>query len=77
MLPHKDWVDSCLAQIQSAFLFSKPAVICSHRINYMSYIDERNGQRGLNDLNKLLKAVTKKWPDALFTTTDELSNYLV
>ena len=77
MLPHKDWVDSCLAQIQSAFLFSKPAVICSHRINYMSYIDERNGQRGLDDLNKLLKAITKKWPDAIFTTTDELSNYLV
>ena len=52
MLPQKDWVNSCLAQIQSAFLFSKPAVICSHRINFVGYINEKNGQRGLNDLNQ-------------------------
>lgn len=76
MLPQKDWVNSCLAQIQSAFLFSKPAVICSHRINFVGYINEKNGQRGLNDLNELLKNITKKWPDVRFITTDELTNYL-
>ena len=75
MLPTKDWVSSCLAQIQSAFLFSKPAVICSHRINFVGYINPKNGERGLNDLNQLLKAIVKKWPEAKFITTDELSNY--
>lgn len=76
MLPQKDWVNSCLAQIQSAFLFSKPAVICSHRINFIGYINEKNGERGLNDLNQLLKAIVKKWPDAKFITTDQLSEYI-
>ncbi|MGV3697912.1 hypothetical protein [Flavobacterium sp.] len=76
MLPQKDWVNACLAQIQAAFLFSKPAVICSHRINFVGFINPKNGDRGLNDLNQLLKAITRKWPDAKFITTDELSNYI-
>ncbi|MGC4041437.1 MAG: polysaccharide (de)acetylase [Flavobacterium sp.] len=76
MLPQKDWVNSCLAQIQAAFLFSKPAVICSHRINFIGFINPKNGERGLNDLSQLLKAVVKKWPDAKFITTDELAQYI-
>lgn len=76
MLPQKNWVDSCLAQIQAAFLFSKPAVICSHRINFVGYINTKNGERGLNDLNQLLKTIVKKWPEAKFITTDELSKYI-
>lgn len=76
MLPQKDWVNSCLAQIQAAFLFSKPAVICSHRINFVGFINPKNSERGLNDLNQLLKAIVKKWPEAKFITTDELSQYI-
>ena len=76
MMPQKDWVTSCLAQIQSAFLFSKPAVICSHRINFVGFINPKNGERGLRDLNQLLKAIVKKWPEAKFITTDELSQYI-
>ena len=76
MLPNKNWVDSCLAQIQTAFLFSKPAVICSHRINYIGFINEKNRDRGLRDLDSLLKNIVKKWPDVIFISTDQLSNYL-
>lgn len=76
MLPSKDWVNSCLAQVQSAFMFSKPAVICSHRINYIGFINEKNRQRGLKDLDVLLKSILKKWPDVTFISTDQLSNYL-
>jgi hypothetical protein len=76
MLPSKNWVDSCLAQIQSAFLFSKPAVICSHRINFIGFINEKNRDRGLKDLDQLLQQVLKKWPDVKFISTDQLSNYI-
>lgn len=75
MLPTKNWVDSCLAQIQSAFLFSKPAVICSHRINFVGFINEQNRNRGLNDLDQILKKVLQKWPDVKFISTDQLSQY--
>ena len=74
MNPEKDWVSSCLAQIASAFLFHKPAVICSHRINYVGFIDPDNRERGLKDLRELLKTVVKRWPDARFISTDELTD---
>lgn len=75
-LPGKDWVDSCLAQIQTAFLWQQPAVICSHRINYIGFIDQRNRDRGLNDLKMLMKRVLNKWPDVQFISTDQLENLL-
>ncbi len=72
-LPNKDWVDSCLAQIQNAFLWQKPAVICSHRINYIGFINKENRERGLRDLKRLMKTVLKKWPDVRFISTDQLA----
>jgi hypothetical protein len=73
MNPSKDWVASCLAQISSAFHWKKPAVICSHRINYVGFIDEYNRERGLQSLDLLLKTIVKKWPDVRFISTDELA----
>lgn len=75
MNPDRDWVNSCMAQIASAFHWHKPAVICSHRINFVGYIDEKNRDRGLKDLNFLLKAIVKKWPEVQFISTDELDAF--
>lgn len=75
-LPGKDWVDSCLAQIQAAFIWQKPAVICSHRINYIGFIDQRNRDRGLSDLKIVIKRVLHKWPDVQFISTDQLDDLL-
>lgn len=76
MNPGRDWVSSCMAQINSAFHWRKPAVICAHRINFIGYIDESNRTRGLHDLDTLLKRILRKWPDVHFISTDELSHYL-
>ena len=70
--PQKDWVDSCLAQVKNAFTWHKPAIICSHRINYIGYIEPENRDRGLQDLQRLLATIIKKWPDVVFISTDEL-----
>jgi hypothetical protein len=70
----KDWVDSCLGEIQAAFMWNKPAVICSHRINYIGFIDEKNRERGLRDLQAVIKAVLKKWPDVQFIATNQLAD---
>ena len=72
MNPNKDWVDSCLAQISNAFLFNKPAVICSHRVNYIGFIEASNRDRGLDNLRRLLHRIIKKWPNARFISTDQL-----
>jgi hypothetical protein len=73
---NKDWVNSCMAQIRSAFLFNKPAVISTHRINYIGYINENNRKAGLKVLDELLKQILKQWPEVRFISTDKLLNYL-
>lgn len=69
---NKDWVDTCLAEISAAFLWNKPAVICSHRINYVGFINEKNRDRGLHDLSAVIKKALKKWPDVQFISTNQL-----
>jgi hypothetical protein len=74
--PSKDWTYAAMARIQAAFLYNKPAVISSHRINYIGFIDPENRDNGLKQLKNLLEKVVKKWPDVHFISTDELSNYI-
>lgn len=75
--PAKDWVDSCLAQIQVAFMWNKPAVICSHRINYVGFINEKNRDRGLQDLRTVINRALKKWPDIQFISSDQLDKWMM
>jgi hypothetical protein len=75
--PGKDWVASCLEDIYYAFLWKKPAVISSHRTNYIGSLDKKNRKLGLEKLTELLTAVTKKWPEVEFITSTELGNFLV
>jgi hypothetical protein len=74
--PSKDWTDDAMARIKVAFLYNKPAVISTHRINYIGYIDSKNRDNGLKQLKSLLEKVVKKWPDVKFISTDDLINYL-
>ena len=74
--PGKDWVRSCLNEIDHAFLWRKPAVISSHRTNYIGSLDEDNRKNSLEKLSELLAAVLKKWPDVEFITSTELGNRL-
>jgi hypothetical protein len=71
-----DWVNNCLAQIQVAFLLKKPAIISTHRINYIGFIDESNRDFGLFSLKKLLKKVIKKWPEVRFISTNQLNQFI-
>lgn len=72
-----DWVGKCLKEIEIAFLWNKPAVICSHRVNYMGYLDKENRSASLMDLQNLLKAVQKRWPQVEFMDTVELADEIL
>lgn len=74
--PNKDWSDLALARIHAAFLMHKPAVISTHRLNYVGFIDPKNRDNGLRHLDALLKRIIRTWPDVDFVTTAELSNYI-
>lgn len=68
--------DKCLNDIQIAFKWNKPAVISTHRVNYIGYINEKNRKQGLEQLDMLLKNVVKKWPDVEFMTSIELGEII-
>lgn len=69
-------VDRVLSEIDIAFKMRKPAIISSHRINYVGYLDQKNREQTLHILNELLKKLLKKWPDVEFMSSDELGNYI-
>jgi len=72
-----DWVDFTLKQIETAFRWNKPAIISSHRVNFCGHIDEKNREKGLKSLERLLQEIVKKWPDVEFMSADELGNCIV
>ena len=72
----KDWVNSCLSEISSAFFWKHPAVICSHRVNFMGGLNEKNRDQNLQLLKKLLSEVVKSWPDVEFMSSNQLGNLI-
>lgn len=74
LYPYSDSVDGCLLDISNAFKFNKPAIICSHRINYVGYINLSNRDRTIKLLNNLLSRALLRWPDIEFYTSEDLGN---
>jgi hypothetical protein len=72
MNPSEDHINECLAEIDIAFRWNKPANISTHRVNFCGHIDPQNREFGLKRLRLLLEQIVKKWPDAEFMTTVEL-----
>lgn len=73
----KDWVDGCLNDINIAFRWHKPAIISSHRVNYIGALNPSNRENGQLQLKTLLKEIIKNWPDAEFMTTDQVGAMMV
>jgi hypothetical protein len=74
--PSKDWVNSCLSEIKTAFFWKKPAVIESHRVNYVGYINPANRDKNLELLETLLTGILNRWPDVEFMSSDELGRLI-
>jgi hypothetical protein len=71
--PAKDWVSNCLQQIKIAYRWNKPAIVCSHRLNYTGSLNPSNRSANLQLLALLLKEVKKNWPDVIFMSSDQLA----
>ena len=70
----KDQANRALREIELAFKFKKPAVISSHRVNFIGVLDEQNRTDSLKELKNLLAYIVKKWPDVEFMTSTELGD---
>ncbi len=72
----KNWVDSCLKEIEVAFRWAKPAIISTHRVNYIGGIEAANRENGLRNLTALLSKITRKWPEVEFISSDQLGEII-
>lgn len=65
-------VAKCYDQIACAFAMRKPAIISTHRLNYIGHFDENNRTGNLKHLKTLLEMVKKRWPDVEFVSGKEI-----
>lgn len=73
----KKSVTRCLKDINASFRMNKPTIICSHRLNYVGFIDEKNRDNNLKLLKELLTGIKRKWPDVEFMNSVQLGKMIV
>ena len=66
----------CFDQIKRSFKWGKPAVINSHRFNYIGSINPPNSERNLFYLKRLLEKVVSEFPDVEFVSTPQLIDFM-
>ncbi len=67
-----DWVNNCLKQIAISFLWNKPAIISTHRVNYIGSLNQKNRDNNLKLLEQLLHAIKIKWPNVEFVSSNKI-----
>lgn len=73
--PNLDWENTVLEDVYWAFFWGKPAIINSHRLNYIGFIDEKNRTENLKLLKKILQKIVARFPDVKFVSSDKLSEF--
>ena len=71
----KEALEMCLNDIKIAFLLNQPAVISTHRLNFVSGLITENHSRNLELFDELLSKIINKWPDVQFMNTVQLGEY--
>lgn len=64
------------SQIQSLFEKGRPAIVSTHRVNYVGSISESNSKKSLIQLDKLLRAINKAYPNVVYMSTAQLEETL-
>jgi hypothetical protein len=65
-----------IQEIQNAFFWKKPAIISTHRINFIGDIVESNRTKNLKDFELLLKNILKMWPNVEFVSSNVLGEII-
>ena len=71
--PNVDWLNQALGRINISFKMKKPAIISTHRINFIGSLVEENRNNNLKDFKLLLQGILRKWPDVEFMSAAELT----
>jgi hypothetical protein len=69
-------VNTAIRQIQTSFFWGKPAIISTHRLNYIGSIEKSNRSKNLKLLKTLLKEIVKRYPEVEFLSSDKLGDII-
>ncbi len=64
--------ENCYQEVKRSFKKGKPAIINTHRFNYIASISSENAKNNLIGLKKLLTRLKKEFPEIEFISTPEL-----
>lgn len=73
---YNDPVGTCLERIKTAFIWGRPAIIGTHRINYIGSLIEENRVSNLRLLRELLRRINETWEEVEYMTSDKLGNLI-
>jgi hypothetical protein len=71
-----DPVNKCLDEISRAFKWRKPAIICSHRVNFIGSIEQSNRDNNLRDLHRLFTEIKRRWPNVEYMNAEQLGDLI-
>ncbi len=69
-------IDLTMRQIEMAFRWGKPALISTHRVNFIGVLEPSNREKGLKELKLLLNSIVKKWTDVEFMSLKDMFKVL-
>lgn len=67
---------NCLRNIEAAFRWRKPAIISTHRVNFMGTRDANHRATSIHMLRELLSEIVKRWPDVEFMNGDQMADLM-
>lgn len=68
--------EKTLKEISNAFFWNKPAIISSHRINFIGSLHPENQKKNALKFRNLLKSIIDKWPEVEFMDTVSLGELI-
>ena len=71
-----DVIDNCMCKIKNAFRWRKPAIISTHRLNYIGSLNKKNRDDNLLQLRQLLRQIVRHWPEVEFMTSNKLGDLI-
>jgi hypothetical protein len=69
---HQKQVEEVLRRVKIAFRCGKPAIISSHRLNFIGSLVPENRTKTLQQFDVLLRTLIKEWPDVEFLSSEKL-----
>lgn len=70
-------VKKALSTMEHVYMWNKPAVVATHRVNFSGQFSEKNRKSGLTALKMFISKAQERWPELEFMHSTELVNVIL